>query len=172
MKTQWGAKQQQNVSREWESGRGEKEQKSKLTKRARAVTVCVCVCVCCAHMYLHWKRWHWTSQRERERDEEEMVIGVSSVADSFLFYTKSSSKFELILSFCILILELTSSRRTTSSWRRLWNSSHSSLYFSISSLVWRIFFLSTSKSVPCGMLVVMFVLVGFVVAVLVGVLVW
>lgn len=54
--------------------------------------------------------------RERERDEEEMVIGVSSVADSFLFYTKSSSKFELILiSFCILILELTSSRRTTSS---------------------------------------------------------
>lgn len=36
-------------------------------------------------------------ESERERDEEEMVIGVSSVADSFLFYTKSSSKFELIL---------------------------------------------------------------------------
>lgn len=56
-------------------------------------------------------------------------------------------------SFCC---RLTSSRRITSSWSRFWNSSHSSLYRSISSLVWRIFFLSTSSSgLPCGIVVVM-----------------
>lgn len=52
MKTQRGAKQQQNVSKEWESERGEKEQKSELTKRARAVTVCVCMCVCVLRSYV------------------------------------------------------------------------------------------------------------------------
>lgn len=51
---------------------------------------------------------------------------------------------------------LTSSLRITSTWRRLLNSSHSSLYRSISSFIWRIFFLSTSKREPCVMLVLIF----------------
>lgn len=37
----------------------------------------------------------------------------------------------------------------------LWKSSHSSLYLSISSLVWRIFFFSTSNREPCCMVVMM-----------------
>lgn len=91
MKTQRGAKQQQNVSKEWESERGEKEQKSELTKRARAVTVSVCMCVCVLRSYvfaletLALDKPGREIESERERDEEEMVIGVSSVADSFLF---------------------------------------------------------------------------------------
>jgi len=47
----------------------------------------------------------------------------------------------------------TSSRLMTSIWSFLWKSSHSSLYLSISSLVWRIFFFSTSNSEPCCMVV-------------------
>lgn len=47
----------------------------------------------------------------------------------------------------------TSSRLMTSIWSFLWKSSHSSLYLSISSLVCRIFFFSTSNSEPCCMVV-------------------
>lgn len=50
--------------------------------------------------------------------------------------------------------QLTSSLRITSTCRRLLNSSHSSLYLSISSLVCLTFFFRTSKRDPWGMLVV------------------
>lgn len=52
------------------------------------------------------------------------------------------------------MFELTSSRRIISPCKRFWNSSHSSLYFSISSFVCLIFFLRTSRRVPCWILVV------------------
>lgn len=52
---------------------------------------------------------------------------------------------------------LTSSLRIISTCNRLWYSSHSSLYFSISSFVWRIFFFKTSKIVPCCMFVVILI---------------
>lgn len=55
---------------------------------------CLYVCVCVLRSYvfaletlaLDEPGREIESERERERDEEEMVIGVSSVADSFLFF--------------------------------------------------------------------------------------
>lgn len=52
--------------------------------------------------------------------------------------------------------KLTSSLRIISICSLLLNSSHSSLYRSISSLVWRIFFFNTSRREPCWMFVVIF----------------
>lgn len=95
----------------------ERERRKRTEERTHKESAgCDSLCMCVLRSYVFALETLALDEPGRERDEEEMVISVSSVADSFLFYTKSSSKFELILiSFCILILVLTSSRRTTSS---------------------------------------------------------
>lgn len=82
-------------------------------------------------VYIEWHHYQW-----------------KVVIISFPFYTLSKIFF--------FLRSLTSSRRMASSWNLRLNSSHSSLYFSISSFVCLIFFLRTSRSVPCCNCVVIF----------------
>lgn len=86
------------------------------------------------------REWNNSKQRKLEKYPRQRTLhSIEPIRRQ-----KKRTKYEVEV-----IFSLTSSRRITSTCSRFWYSSHSSLYFSISSLVCLIFFLSTSRRVPC-----------------------
>jgi len=94
---------------------------------------------------MHEKLWTWNDDASRpDKMEWGLFFSKSRVVTTILKYAYY---------YCVGKTQRTSSRLMTSIWSFLWKSSHSSLYLSISSLVCRIFFFSTSNSEPCCMVV-------------------